>query len=48
MTRIEPLKLPDGLTPGSVHAPYLGQFPYLGVPYSGYSNPSVTPVSVAP
>ena len=27
---------------------YLPQFPYLGTPYSGYSNPSVTPVSVAP
>jgi hypothetical protein len=27
---------------------YLGSFPYLGTPYSGYSNPSATPVSVAP
>lgn len=27
---------------------YLSNFPYLGTPYSGYSNPSVTPVSVAP
>ena len=27
---------------------YLGTFPYLGTPYSGFSNPSVTPVSVAP
>ena len=27
---------------------YLTTFPYLGTPYSGYSNPSVTPVSVAP
>jgi len=27
---------------------YLPNFPYLGTPYSGYSNPSVTPVSVAP
>ena len=27
---------------------YLSTFPYLGTPYSGYSNPSVTPVSVAP
>ena len=26
---------------------YLTTFPYLGVPYSGYSNPSVTPASVA-
>ena len=33
-------KLTDGLTPASVHAPYLGQFPYLGVPYSGFSKPS--------
>jgi hypothetical protein len=27
---------------------YLPAFPYLGVPYSGFSNPSKTPVSVAP
>jgi hypothetical protein len=27
---------------------YLASFPYLGTPYAGYSNPSVTPVSVAP
>jgi hypothetical protein len=27
---------------------YLTAFPYLGTPYSGYSNPSATPVSVAP
>ena len=33
-------KLTDGLTPASVSAPYLGQFPYLGVPYSGFDNPS--------
>ena len=33
-------QLTDGLTPASVHAPYLGQFPYLGVPYSGYNEPS--------
>jgi hypothetical protein len=26
---------------------YLSNFPYLGTPYSGYSNPSVTPASVA-
>jgi hypothetical protein len=26
---------------------YLNSFPYLGTPYSGYANPSVTPVSVA-
>ena len=31
---------------GSEH--YLSSFPYLGTPYSGYTNPSVTPVSVAP
>jgi Domain of unknown function (DUF4331) len=30
----------DGLTPASVSAPYLNQFPYLGVPYSGFDNPS--------
>ena len=33
-------KLTDGLTPASVSAPYLGEFPYLGVPYSGFDNPS--------
>ncbi len=27
---------------------YLTAFPYLGVPYSGFSNPSKTPVSVSP
>ena len=30
----------DGLTPADVSAPYLSQFPYLGVPYSGFDNPS--------
>ncbi len=30
----------DGLTPARVSAPYLSAFPYLGVPYSGYDNPS--------
>jgi hypothetical protein len=33
-------ELTDGLTPASVSAPPLGQFPYLGVPYSGFDNPS--------
>jgi hypothetical protein len=32
--------LTDGLTPASVPAPYLGRFPYLGVPYSGFDVPS--------
>ena len=27
---------------------YLTSFPYLGTPYSGFSNPATTPVSVAP
>jgi Domain of unknown function (DUF4331) len=27
---------------------YLSSFPYLGTPYSGFTNPSVTPVSVSP
>jgi hypothetical protein len=31
--------LTDGLTPASVSAPFLGHFPYLGVPYSGFDNP---------
>jgi hypothetical protein len=30
----------DGLDPSSVSAPYLSHFPYLGVPYSGFDNPS--------
>ena len=32
--------LTDGLTAASVSASPLGQFPYLGVPYSGYNTPS--------
>jgi hypothetical protein len=30
----------DGLTPASVSASYLDEFPYLGVPYDGFDNPS--------
>ena len=30
----------DGLTPEDVNKPYLRSFPYLGVPYGGYYNPS--------
>jgi hypothetical protein len=30
----------DGLTPSSVKAPFLDTFPYLGVAYSGFYNPS--------
>ncbi|MEZ0089086.1 DUF4331 domain-containing protein [Streptacidiphilus sp. EB129] len=30
----------DGLTPADVKNPYLDRFPYLGVPYDGYHNPS--------
>jgi Domain of unknown function (DUF4331) len=33
-------KLTDGLTPASVSAAALDKFPYLGVPYSGFNNPS--------
>ena len=33
-------KLTDGLTPANVSSPALSQFPYLGVPYSGFDNPS--------
>jgi hypothetical protein len=29
----------DGLTPASVKAPYLDQFPYLGVAYDGFHTP---------
>jgi hypothetical protein len=32
--------LTDGLTPGDVSASPLGEFPYLGVPYSGFNTPS--------
>ena len=32
--------LTDGLTPADVGNPYLDTFPYLGVPYDGYSEPS--------
>lgn len=30
----------DGLTPADLKNPYLNVFPYLGVPYDGYHNPS--------
>jgi len=30
----------DGLTTANVNAPYLPTFPYLGVPYDGFDNPS--------
>jgi hypothetical protein len=30
----------DGLGPASVSSPFLNRFPYLGVPYSGFDNPS--------
>ena len=30
----------DGLTTANVNAPYLSTFPYLGVPYDGFDNPS--------
>ena len=33
-------EITDGLTPSSVSASPLGSFPYLGVPYSGYDEPS--------
>jgi hypothetical protein len=36
----------DPSAKGTEH--YLSSFPYLGTPYSGYSNPSVTPMSVSP
>ncbi len=32
--------LTDGLTPADLTAPYLGIFPYLGVPHSGFNTPS--------
>jgi Domain of unknown function (DUF4331) len=33
-------EITDGLTAASVPSGYLNQFPYLGVPYSGFSTPS--------
>jgi uncharacterized protein DUF4331 len=33
-------KLTDGLTPADVSSPTTGEFPYLGLPYSGYDDPS--------
>ena len=30
----------DGVTPANVSASYLSNFPYLGVPYDGFDNPS--------
>ncbi|MGA8550549.1 MAG: DUF4331 domain-containing protein [Stellaceae bacterium] len=30
----------DGLTPADISSPFLTSFPYLGVPYSGFYNPS--------
>ncbi len=30
----------DGLTPSSITSPFLTSFPYLGIPYSGFYNPS--------
>ena len=29
----------DGLTPADLTAPYLSEFPYLGVPHSGFTTP---------
>jgi hypothetical protein len=30
----------DGVTPDDLDSPYLTKFPYLGVPHSGFNNPS--------
>jgi Domain of unknown function (DUF4331) len=30
----------DGLTPSDLNVPYLTEFPYLGVPHSGFTTPS--------
>jgi len=32
-------KVTDGLTAASVPSGFLGWFPYLGVPYSGFNTP---------
>jgi hypothetical protein len=33
-------KVTDGVGPSDVGSPFLASFPYLGVPYSGFDNPS--------
>jgi hypothetical protein len=33
-------QITDGLTAASVSSPFLDHFPYLGLPYDGYNNPS--------
>jgi hypothetical protein len=33
-------KVTDGLRPSSINSPFLETFPYLGVPYDGFDNPS--------
>ena len=33
-------ELSDGLTPSSLGMPFLDAFPYLGVPFDGYDDPS--------
>jgi Domain of unknown function (DUF4331) len=30
----------DGLDPSNINSPFLASFPYLGVPYDGFDNPS--------
>jgi hypothetical protein len=30
----------DGVTPANINSPFLATFPYLGVPYDGFDNPS--------
>jgi hypothetical protein len=33
-------KVTDGLEPSDIASPFLASFPYLGIPYSGFDNPS--------
>jgi Domain of unknown function (DUF4331) len=33
-------KVTDGLDPSKIDSPFLTKFPYLGVPYDGFDNPS--------
>ena len=30
----------DGVVPSNINSPFLTSFPYLGVPYGGFDNPS--------
>jgi hypothetical protein len=33
-------KVTDGVGPSKIKSPFLARFPYLGIPYDGFDNPS--------